>query len=855
MRRFVCILMALAVIFTGLSAAQSLELGDISVNPNSVWVDNDYEVKFSTKCSYNSTFVSNADVRAEIYPPGYNSPTFSPVLSYNPGSGSYDYTIGSILNDVGTYTVKFVCTYLGQQASTARQFSVHNIDLDVPKPESKKFQTFRGGQMVIDVVFKQDNMLVVPSQNTFNIKLNDQKLDQVGVPQIKNGQQEITVEIPLDDNDIRDGVYDLEVTGYSQGESMTVTLKDGVIVNAPLNIRLLNKEIVCPKGSSCNAVINAEVLFYEGYISEFTAEDNFEAVAAGDASGVKRIYINNVSCDDSTRVCSIALDIPSNLETDSYELFITVAYPSLTRYTYKGQDSMTLSTVLRLSGEMQDSRGDSVDSTMTFTNVDTAANTVIQTKGSGKYALDLLPGTYDAEIKFSSGVVVRYTGCEVSADNLALMSGNIIRYDSNNVRGGALDGLNAVATNVIEFSLPFEKASIITPYDSSKVIGDERDLQVFACSNWNFMKSSCTGKWVILPSKIHTIEDVAEFQSNFSGAFIVGEAKQIHFSNVEIPNKDYALGELVEVTGKISDMDGNLVEGADVVAVFPVENKTVKATTGRDGKFTLSISAPSVDGLSNFVLQADKEPYVGEQYKTTLNVVRKRELSVVGLPDVVEIELDKSKKIPISVFNSGQVNFTDPIFVHVTGIPSTWYNIVPQRLSDVPVGEKKNVDLELKISTAACGPDCNPYSLVTLEVGSGTYTQGASFSLKITTAVNETNVGSESPGFITGFMTGFNPSSIVGGAGLVYGGLLVVIGVLAALIYVRRSGGMRTRSGGSPAAVSRPQVIKGESLISPPTKISSLGSAGRRGGDVDGSRIVKLYRIKEQLDSANNTKK
>jgi len=844
----VLILVALLIALLPFSAAQTLELGNVVVNPNSVWVTDDYSIRFLARCLWNGSGVSNADVRAEIYPPGFNNPTFSPVLSYNPGSGAYEYSIDSILNDVGTYTVKFVCRYFGQETSTARQFSLHNIDLDIQKSQAKKFETFRGGQLTIPVVFKQDNQLVVPSQNTFNVKVGGSKMKQVGVPQIKNGQQEIVVDIPLDSN-VRDGIYDLEVTGYAQGESLTSSVKDGVIINAPLKIKLMQKEIVCPQGSSCNAVIDAQVLFYDGYISELNAEDNFEAVLTGGSSrSVKVVYISNVSCDDSSRVCRIGVSIPSNLDSEAYELFITVAYPSISSYTYRSQDSMTLNMILRLSGTLEDSKGSAVESTMTFMNAESGNNIVMQSRGTGKYSIDLLPGVYDVEIKFSTGVVSRFYSCDITPSNIALLAGNVIRYDNGNVRGGGLDGLNAVAVNVIEFGLPFEKAIMMTPYDSSRVMGDERDLQLFACRNWNFMKSTCTGTWEILPSKIHTIEDVAEFQINSSGAFVVGEAKQIHFNNVEILNKEYSLGEPVDIKGKVLDMDGGYVEGAVVTANLVAENRSSKAATSRDGRFSILLNAPYTDGVNELVLSVVKGPYVSEDYKTSINVVRKMELTIVDIPDVVEVEMNRKSKVQFNVFNSGQVNFTEPLYVHMSGVPSSWYNIAPLKINDLQIGEKRAVEMEFRITDAVCGKDCNPYSLVNVEVKSGDYSQAMSYSLRITNPANKTSEVKEDGGAaaaITGFMSSFNPSSIANG-GTVYVVLVGAIALLVALIYLKSRRGVRV--GGAGRSAERQARLS--SFIAPPPKRSTLSAAGpARRDSFDSSRISKLYRIKEQLES------
>lgn len=830
--KFVLTVFVFAAVLAGSASAQYVELTDLTVEPSTMWMHKASSLKVTGKCRYNNSYQSNAIVTAKIME--FNTEYVS--LEYNPNYGRYENSLNYYFSSPGTYTIKFACEYDGKKTEGVKQFTVRKLTLESTDKDDQ-IEAYRGGVLTLKVAFKVDNQLVYPSQDTFTVYVNGERVDLEDTPVITDTYQKIRVEIPLDDDDVDEGVHDLEVKATYMGESIRLVQEDFVKINAPLNLRLSQEEITCPANMLCEATISAEVLFYDGDLSDLEPEANFEAVVIGQGRQ-DVLYVKDVACTESTSICELKLDVPSNLNPGDYELFLSVAYPSLGSYDYLSQDSMALRIVVRMEGYIKNPKGDVVETTITFINTKTGKTTTTSATGMGDYSLDLLPGTYDVELKFATGTIGKFYNVNITRENMGMLASNLIRYDKGGVIEGKLAGVKTIGSEVIEFALPYNRAWVYLPYDSSLVSGDEQDLEIYRCSSWNFKKSSCTGTWEHLDSSVHTIRDVIEFQTEASGSFIIAEKTSLFFRSVEIVDKDYYLGEPVEVTGTITNNEGNYVSGVTVKAFFPGYEGAGEVVTGGNGAFSITLNAPQQTGRINLVLTAEKSPATPANASTSIRTVRKKELSIVEVPDIVSAYVGQKTPLKITFFNSGQVNFTEPLYLRITGIQQGWFTLSPAKLNNLLVDERKTFNFDVAIDEADCKSGCDEFYLVTAEANTEDYTQAISFSLKLIMPQNTTS-GEGGGGLSLGGITGMASSlpSVGRIRNIGYTPFFLTIIILLALIASKRGGSPPKKGGGRGA--SQPSRREG---------LRSLRSEGRNQGDVRNRKIALLYRVKKDIE-------
>jgi hypothetical protein len=792
------------------SAKAALEITNANLNPSVIWIHKNPELEISAKCKFDGNYLGNATLNADIYNPD-STLIMSPTLSYDSSSGKYLYRFQPSLSRTGKYKVNITCQYSEQETSVLKEFEAHKLELSILK-DKKPIIAYMGEELTFYVEFKKDNALVSPSQNSFKVYLGkfsgsdkfSEKLEQMSFPVIKENYQEITVKIPLRSDDISEGIYDLRVVGYENGESITEEEKEFIKVNTPLKITIVGDEIKCIANEVCKQDLLLRVVFSAGSIEDFSSEENVEAIIIDKNAKGKKIYVEGLDCDSISNTCTLKLDIPSTLKPESYDLFITVAYPSISDPEYESKDSIPLEIVLELSGKIEDASGNVVETKFTLENIQTGKTISGRTGSSGEYSMEIIPGEYDMELKFSDGVTAKFFDVEISSE--IILSENFIRYDKGHLNSKT-PGIRMVRIVVIEFGLPFKNSKLYIPYDSSKVYGDENDLSVYRCARWNFKKSVCTGEWEEVEKKVYTIRDALELDTDFSGAFIIGEKQHLHFSNVELKTDKVYMGKPVTVVGKVVDADGRAAEGIVVISSFPRFNISRSTLTGAGGLFTAEINTPYVEGPVDLKIEAKNEPYVSSNKTMSINVLRSKELSIVGIPDVVEVNLNEEKLLNLKLFNSGQTNFTEPIYIHITGISSDWYELTPFKINSLGINEQKDISLRIKLTSEICGGKCPKYALVHIEAKSDEISKVMSFTLNIlgretqktkTQEENET-IEKESKGEGFSFnlpnITGFVSKVQVTGSSTNYLFLTVIVILLILILTKKKEGGGRRRGG------------------------------------------------------------
>ena len=743
------ILIALIAVFSGLSRAE-LALDSVEITPSVVWLqEGSATLDIHAKCKYNGESSSLSTVTASISPLDSGIPSRG-ELYYNDAKEEYELNDFSFpFSDPGVYSINVTCSRDDETTSYIGKVAAEKLEMEVVK-ESEVIDAYMGDYLTLKVDFRVDDgsgkKLIPPPQGGFGVYIGDDyKLKDVGQKDIKvigNQYQSIMVSIPQDIDDanyLSAGIYDLEVVGKytSSGKTTTITKKERsyVRINPALKVSMPDEKIECIAGEVCQNDISINVAFPVGDIDDFKPE-NVEVMATRDAEG-KKVYVSSVTCDKKINTCKISMEIPSTLDPGTYDLFITIAYPSISSYEYMSKSSIPLSVVLRFSGEIKDAGGGIVDTKFTIENKDSGDIMTASTDNNGAYSLNLIPGEYDFGVKFSGGVSAKFKGVEITQD-MGSVNSNFIRYDRDYVNSRG-PGTRPVKIVVVEFALPFESAWMYIPYDSSKVNGDEEKLTVHNCNKWNFKKRGCTGEWVEVEREIHTIQDSLEFNTNLSGAFVIGEKRSLSITDVEVKNEKVYMNDPVSVIGKVVDADGTPVEDIDVVVSFPKFDISKSTLSAGGGLFGTEIAAPMTEGPVEMTIGVAKAQFSAGNVTKSLDILRKTELSIVGLPDMVDVDLNSEKVINFKLFNSGQTNLTKTMQVHIAGISTDWYQLVPLNINGINAGEQKDVQLKIKLSSELCGGSCPKYSLVTLEAKSDEISKATSFTLGVNQPDNPAN--------------------------------------------------------------------------------------------------------------------
>ena len=839
--------MTFVVLFSFLSissASGALEVSDISISPSVVWLHERPDMTISAKCLLDGSPLPNATAKAEIYPPGSSVPTASPNLVYDSGGGIYKRTFQESFSGTGTYTVKVTCSYKSNTADSQGSFAANELKLRIISDFGNPADVYMGGKLTFRVEFLKNNILVAPSQDTFSVWIGDERVSVTSLPIIDGNYQKIEVKIPLDPDDLEVGIFDLKVKAFSDGSNVQATLGDIVRVNTPLTMDIISERIKCAAGAACNGNLGAKVVFYDGEIDDFTADKNFQALLKDGREWIN-VYVSSVECDKTTEVCDIGLDIPP-MDPGEYTVYIRVASPSISSSTYESQDSLPLEVIIPFNGHMRDAGGDAVDMTMTFINEDTGKIDSVNTVGDGEYSLELLPGIYTVELKFTKGDIVKFYNVSITSKNLAELPGSFMRYDSGHLNAGKPPGLRLVRTVVFEFDLPYKRAWAYVPYDSSIVRADENDLEVYTCKNWNFKRGDCTGDWKRVSGEVHTIRDAIEFDISrgAASAYVIGEKKTLHFSRLSLDRDSVNLEGDLYLSGKVLDNDGNQIEGAEIIARFEELNITKTGLTGRDGSFEVLIVAPEEEGVFELVVTAKKgETFTGESSSQMVTVKRSVGLGILGTPDIVTAELGRSIGVNLILFNSGQKNLTKPIYVHISGISSEWYRLAPVQVNSLGIGEQKDVTMNFLITDKMCGESCQEFYLVNVEAKSEEVSQASSFTLKIAKSTNATagetysgGIAAEGEDPLSGLLTAITANVIENQTNLV---IIVLLGLfIFVTVMKRKTGGGRREAGGGLMALN-------------PNRggISGLPGGGLLGGSIkrDSNTYGQLYDIKRRL--------
>jgi len=106
------------------------------------------------------------------------------------------------------------------------------------------------------------------------------------------------------------------------------------------------------------------------------------------------------------------------------------------------------------------------------------------------------------------------------------------------------------------------------------------------------------------------------------------------------------------------------------------------------------MSTPEEEGNYTLLITVEKNPY--DKFTTTseIEVIKKRDLSILA-PGTVRVKQGEESSVELSIVNTGQADLSD-IIVSVEGVPDGYYSL-NQKLSYLKTEEKKKVIVKFSI--------------------------------------------------------------------------------------------------------------------------------------------------------------
>ncbi len=412
--------------------------------------------------------------------------------------------------------------------------------------------------------------------------------------------------------------------------------------------------------------------------------------------------------------------VPVNIiqqDPGTYELKISVWYPGVGEVIFTAAE---VRFVLAFQGQLVDSNGNVVSASIVLRNNKTEIP--FATDGTGRYNVPISADTYDIAMRFPQVWKAEIYGVDIFSTMI-----DSINYDyfSGNPE---IEGLTVAKLVVLEFGMPFESAYLEIPYDDGAV-DNEKNIETYECTNWNFGKRKCIGEWVEMPTVVNLVRDMVSFNTNRLSAFVIGERRGL-WLDAALDKKDYFSRERMTLTGKVVDTKSVEIEGVEVYYTVDGTEITGKTTSGAGGIFTAILSAPDVDGVFNLVATAKRSPYMSYNMTYEFEVTRKKEISL-QVPETVDFVIGEAKTMDINVFNTGQTELTN-VRLSISGLKDTWYTMDPTLVESIPAGERINVELNVHIPLDDCGDgSCNKYYFVNVDFASNEVNEKTAFTAKI----------------------------------------------------------------------------------------------------------------------------
>ncbi len=715
------------------SCTNAAKIVELYMEPSSpIWMNYDQnavEIAFHLNCSLNESSNSSSIFGVVTLPDGKEAP-----LNFGEDeSGMYEAHYTATF--YGNYEATVTCEDSSGKDTETLSFVVKKPTIEIVEPATGSlYDVYAGSSFTVKLKFKINNQYVdtgLAPEFSVSIKEGNTKIP-LNVDSIifDPGTKIWSIQVVSFNQNTPPGIYDLEVRGSltMDGSKRTAidVAYDAVRINDALVAVLIdpNPSTEIRLADTTNKNITIQVL-EKGVPANDLTVDNFEAYIEGNGID-KRIPILNVWYDANTQRYKLLVQIPKlESSNEPYELYIKVVYDG---YTPAVSSKVPVYFVIPVSGQLIDPAGNVVNGIIKIRGENTE-EILMRTDNLGRYQTSLPSGTYDFEIRFPEVTAV-IKQVEI---NEPVVNG--IRYDRF-IKNIQIEGFKAVKLVVLEFAPLFKTAYLTIPYNDASV-RNEKGLEVYRCTDWNFGRRECVGEWEAVSSEVNIVSNVVKVNTTKLGAFVVGEREPLIIELDEV-QKDYYAGENVEVSGVVKNSKGDPVKDVRITVSIKGMEATTTTTTDLGGKFSAVISAPQEDGSYEIVTKAEKNPYISIEKTFVIHVERKIELKSIA-PDVVSVVPGQSKVVEITLQNTGQVDVTN-IVVDVTNLNYDWFAIVPKSINVIKAGESKVIKMYINIPAEDCINDrCEKYYFPKITFSGKEAKDTVSFTLKLEEEVEETN--------------------------------------------------------------------------------------------------------------------
>ena len=695
------------------------ELSDISATPEQAWTGEN--VILSVKCTDNESEIEQ--VYAYMAGPGISwiSPGFSEYEN-----STFMLSVSDFYGKTGEFSAAVYCTSLNGTTNMNTTFSISEFSGEISSvsPES----IYVGDTVEIDMFVKKDDVYLSTGV-VFNVSLNSEHTELVQPPayDIEKGWR-IRFAAPQ-----ASGTYNVNVAAFYEG----------AVFEAPISIEV--KDVF---EFALSAIDKSEVLSGENITATIFASEKGSSIPISKSSISAKIgsYVADVAdvslASNGRYVATIT--IPS-LSPSAYSLKITFSHQNFT-----AEKASTITYLVPVSGALLDPNGGAVSAKLSF--IYGAIERYVHTDSKGDYRINIPSREYDVKLVHNRASIVQQ-GVSVTEFDDPLR----FYYIADIV----IPGIKPAGLFMFETILPADNTEITLNYDERKV-SSESSLAVYRCGNWNSAEKKCSGSWDEISAAIDIVRNSAKFTSGSpSGAYTLGSLDAL-FLDFSIDKTTYYVGDVIKAVGISERSGGNYVGNIEITGRINAQPSTKTVTSSEKGVFSLDLAVPSVEGNYTLVFTAELEPYQSYEITKAIEVIRRKEISLV-LPDTVRMVVGENSTIEVPVVNTGQAPLSNAE-ISISGIPEDYYVITPELLS-VDAGEEATFFINFNIPELA--PKTTHGADITIPFGDKTFKKTFALTIKEPDAeepaVNEVEDNDTESIFTlpTGLMTSVMASDII----------------------------------------------------------------------------------------------
>jgi hypothetical protein len=431
--------------------------------------------------------------------------------------------------------------------------------------------------------------------------------------------------------------------------------------------------------------VTSESNFIVKNLLEFTIEsfDKSNVVAGDNVTVTLRAYNHGqVLTDTGIKIYLEGLELDKSITSNGGFIYAKITMPNVAPnvynvraiLSYNGNDYIALKPIqyiIPVTGQFLDN-GRAVSVQIRFLQSEVEKIKLI-TDAAGRFSGQIVPGRYDVEFIFPDAT-------------LRLRDASISQY--NNSMGYAyitdtkVPGI--VSNTIYSFSsfLSFSRAIIEIP---AKDLDD--DAKVFRCDIFGSDRK-CRNSWTEANAYIDRARGIVKLEVDTLATFAIGQRESVSV-NFNTEKKIYSIKEPIGIRGSTQDSFKN-----------PIANAKMDVRLGNDvignlnsdnnGIFFIEFLAPTVEGIYNLTVYAEKSPYLKGEKSMIFEVQRVRSLSVL-FSDTIRLNAGSNITKEITVVNTGQDSLND-LQLSIDGVPEEYYTI-EKTLFSLPVNGEEKINI------------------------------------------------------------------------------------------------------------------------------------------------------------------